>query len=155
MTKPGNTAGAFRSILILAICEGAGVKDDKAKPLSHKGRSGSENRQKQRRITFRLTEVEYATLETSSAGAGLSLASHVRETLLNVPETRSRRRPLADVAALARLFAGLNKIGGNINQITRRVNFGETPSAAEFSGALAGIRETMAAIRAAMGLTDK
>ena len=125
------------------------------KPLSHRGRSGSENRQKQRRITFRVTADDYAKLEKSSAGIGLSLASHVRETVLNVPETRSRRRPLADMAALSRLYAGLNRIGGNINQITRRVNFGETPVAAEFSEALAGIRETMAAIRAAMGLKDK
>ena len=60
-----------------------------------------------------------------------------------------------DVAALARLIGELNRIGGNINQILKRVNFGETPVAHEFHEALAGHLEIIAAIRDAMGLGGK
>jgi Bacterial mobilisation protein (MobC) len=131
------------------------VENEIKKPLSHRGRSGTENRQKQRRITVRLSPEEYARLEASAGTAGLTIGSHVRATMLNAPKTRMRRRPLADVAALAKLSVELNRIGGNINQITKRVNFGETPVAAEFSRALSGLDEILSAIRQAMGLDAK
>jgi hypothetical protein len=124
------------------------------KPLSHRKKSGSETRQKQRRITFRVTAEEYAKLEASAVGANLSLASHVRETMLSAPKTRSRRRPLADVAELAKLHTALNRIGGNINQITRRVNFGETPVAGEFKEALAGLGRLLTLIETALGYAE-
>jgi hypothetical protein len=75
--------------------------------------------------------------------------------LVDAPRTRTRRRALVDVAALARLIGELNRIGGNINQILKRVNFGETPVAHEFHEALAGHLEIIAAIRDAMGLGGK
>ena len=131
------------------------MEGERSLPLSHKRRSGSETRQKQRRITFRVTADEYANLEGAAGESGLTLASHVREALLGVPRTRTRRRPLVDVAALARLLGELNRIGGNINQILKRVNFGETPLAVEFHEALGGHQQVIAGIRAAMGLEGR
>jgi hypothetical protein len=124
-------------------------------PATAKPRSGSETRQKQRRVTFRLTAEEYATLEAQATAHGLTLGSHIRETLLEAPRTRQRRRPLADVAALARTLGHLNRVGGNINQIARAINYGETPLVAEIQQTLGGLREILAAIRAAMGLGGK
>jgi len=54
-------------------------------------------------------------VENEAENAGLTRSSYVREKLLAAPKTRSRRRVRADVAALAKLIAELNRIGGNIN----------------------------------------
>jgi len=125
------------------------------KPLSHRSRRGSETRQRGRLLGIRLTAEEYAPLEQGAANAGLKLASHARELLVNAPKTRSRRRPLADVAALARLLGELNRSGGNINQIARAINLGETPLATQIRDVLATHQEILAAIREAMGLGGK
>jgi hypothetical protein len=103
-------------------------------------------------MTFRVTAEERLELEAAATAAGLTSGSYIRESLLKAAHTKKRRRPLADVAALPRLLGELNRIGGNINQIARRVNFGKTPLADEFRQALAGHVEIIAAIRAALGL---
>jgi hypothetical protein len=123
-------------------------------PLSHRKKSGSENRQRGRLIGIRLSAEECAPLDDGAAKAGLALASYARELLVKAPKTRSRRRPLADVAELAKLHTALTRIGGNINQITRRVNFGETPVAAEFSEALAGLGRLLTLIETALGYKE-
>jgi hypothetical protein len=128
------------------------MADEANLPLSHKRRSGSETRQKERRISLRVTGDEYARVETASTEAGLTLASYTRSLLIDAPRTRTRRRPRVDMAALAKLLGELNRIGGNIHQILRRVNFGETPIATEFHEALRGHREIISAIRVAMGM---
>lgn len=125
-------------------------------PLSHRPKqSGTATRQKQHVMTFRLTAEERRELETAALAAGLTSGSYIRESLLKTARTGKRRRPLADATALPRLLGELNRIGGNINQITRRVNFGETPLAYEFRQALAGHVEIIAAIREALGLGAK
>jgi hypothetical protein len=121
-------------------------------PMSHKRRSGSETRQKERRISLRVTDEEHGKVEREAASAGMTLASHARHRLIEMPQTRSRRRPLVDVAALARTLGELNRIGGNINQVAKHLNYGETVLAHEVQESLTGIREILAAIREAMGL---
>ncbi len=128
------------------------MSGETALPLSHRRRSGSETRQKERRISLRVTGDEYAKVEAAATGAGLTLASYARLSLVDAPRTRTRRRPLVDVAALSKLLGELNRIGGNIHQILRRVNFGDTPVAHEFHEALQGHREIISEIRRAMGM---
>ena len=125
------------------------------KPLSHRPRSGSETRRKERRISLRVLPDEYKQVETAAAGAGLTIASYARLRLVDTPHTRSRRRPLVDVAALARTLGQLNKVGSNINQIAHAINLGETPLTRDIHDTLGGIREVLAAIREAMGLRGK
>ena len=125
-------------------------------PLSHRPKtSGSSTRQKQHVMTFRVTAEERRELETAALAAGLTFGSYIRQSLLKTARTGKRRRPLADAAVLPRLLGELNRIGGNINQIARRVNFGETPLGYEFRQALAGHVEIIAAIRAVLGLAGK
>jgi hypothetical protein len=114
-------------------------------------KSGSEQRQKQRRIIFRVTAEEYDALESAARGAGLTLGSFIRTRMLTAIQTRQPRRPSIEVEALARLQAEMNRVGSNIHQILKRVNFGETPLAHEFHGALAGYREVIDAILSALG----
>ena len=121
-------------------------------PLSHRRRSGSETRQKDRRISLRVTDEEYARVNTAAADAGLTLASYARTSLIDTPRTRTRRRPRADVSMLAKLMGELNRIGSNIHQVLRRVNFGDTPVSRDFMEALQGHREVISAIRRAMGM---
>ena len=114
-------------------------------------RSGSERRQKCRRITFRLTPDEYENLSASAREAGLTTGSFIRARTLVIAQTRSRRRPPVDLERIARLHAEMNRVGSNIHQILKRVNFGDTPLKEEFHDALAGYREVIDAILVALG----
>jgi uncharacterized protein (DUF1778 family) len=131
--------------------EGRPVSEDEKQTAQPKRRSGSENRRRQPRVTFRVTPEEHAALEKAAMDAGLTVASYVRGVVLTAPKTKQRRRPSVEVEALARLLGAVNKVGGNIFQITKRVNFGETPMADEFHEALTGYQETVGAILATMG----
>jgi hypothetical protein len=114
-------------------------------------RSGSSSRKKQHVMSFRLGEEERATLIADAERSGLTVGSYIRERTLAVPRTRSRRQPGIEVAAVTRLQGELNRIGSNIYQITRRINFGDTPTATEIREAFAGYRECIAAILNVLG----
>ena len=89
---------------------------DRKTALSHKRKSGSGSRQKQRIIGFRATDEERAKLEAAAAGEGLTLSSYIRDSLLKAPQTRTRRRPLADAAASARGRGRAGKAAGGNEQ---------------------------------------
>lgn len=132
------------------------MEADKILPLSHRPKtSGSDTRQKQHVVTFRATSSELQAIESAATAQGLTRSSYIRETLLKSPETCTRRRPLADMAVLPRLLGELNRSGGNINQIARRINSGETPLAGELQAVLEAQREAVATIRTALGLGGK
>jgi hypothetical protein len=124
-------------------------------PPDGKSRSGSERRKRQRRITFRCSDEEHAQVARAADAAGLTVGSHIRECVLQAPQTRRQRRPTVEVQTLARLLGEMNKIGSNIHQILKRVNFGETPLGFEFHEALTGYREVVAGILAALGRTRR
>ena len=55
--------------------------------------------------------------------AGLSLSSYCRQQALGTPGPRPRRAtPTPDVKLLARTYADLNRVGNNLNEITRALN---------------------------------
>ena len=114
-------------------------------------RSGSEARQRQRRLTYRITEAEYAQVEAAACSAGLSLASYARQRTVEQVSTRSRRRASVDVLALAKALALVNKMGGNLHQLVRHLNFGGFPYPGEIAAALKGYDAMVAAIMNALG----
>jgi hypothetical protein len=120
-------------------------------PAKRPGKSGSENRQKGRPVSVRMSPQEYATLEEAAGSAGLTIGSYIRSIVLAAPQTRQRRRPSVEVMAVTRLQGEMNKVGSNIHQILKRVNFGETPIAEEFHEALSGYRQVIAAILETLG----
>jgi hypothetical protein len=79
------------------------------------------------------------------------LGSFIRARVLNVHHTRAQRRPSVELETIARLHAEMNRVGSNIHQILKRVNFGETPIAHEFHEALDGYREVIDAILVTLG----
>jgi hypothetical protein len=114
-------------------------------------KSGSEMRQRQRRMTFRLSAEEYENLDAAARDAGLTLGSYIRAKTVGIAHTGARRRPSLELETIARLQGEMNRVGSNIHQILKRVNFGETPLAYEFEDALRGYREVIEAILAALG----
>lgn len=114
-------------------------------------RRGTETRQKSHVIPFRVNDAERAELEAAASRAGLTVGSYIRGRVLAAPTTRAMRRPSVEVETLARLQGEMNKVGSNIHQLVKRVNFGETPAGVELREAFAGYREVIAAILATLG----
>ena len=114
-------------------------------------RSGSENRARGGVVAFRVSEEERAELEQAAELAGLTLGSYVRQRVLTAPKTRAVRRPPIEQKVLAQLLGQLGRVGGNIHQIVRHMNFGGVVMHDELRPALASFEEAAEAILQAMG----
>jgi hypothetical protein len=115
-------------------------------------RRGTEVRQRYRRISYRVLESEYLQVEAAASDAGLTLASYSR--MRAVPElvTASRHRPSVEDVALVKIQRELNRIGGNIHQLLRHVNFGRIiDTDGEITAAFAGFREGINLLRELRG----
>ena len=113
--------------------------------------SGSETRARGGIVGFRVTDEERAELEKAADRAGLTLGSYVRERVLSAPKTRAVRRPPIEKVLLAQLLGQLGRVGGNIHQIVKQINFGNGVMHDELRSALASFEEAAAAIMEAMG----
>lgn len=118
-------------------------------PLSHRPRTGSDTRKKQRVVTFRVTDEEHAVIR-QNAGR-LTVGTYLRDCAIKTPVTARRQRPLADVAALSKLIAELGRFGSNLNQIARAVHLGELAEARALVDMRDAVLKTLKAARAAMG----
>lgn len=85
---------------------------------------GSESRKKGGIIGFRVDATERAEIEAAAEAAGLTIGSFVRDTMLRRVSTKPTRRPSLDRVLLSQLLGQLGKLGGNLNQIARRLNAG-------------------------------
>lgn len=114
----------------------------------------SETRQKGEQLSQRYTEAEAAALTRAAEAAGLSVAGYIRGRALAgtaTPTTQARRRPTADRALLAQAVALLGRAAGSIQQIAKRLNFGQVEYAGELPAALAEVRSAIAALLQAAG----
>lgn len=118
---------------------------------SSRKRSGSENRARGNIVAFRVSEEERAELEQAAELAGLTLGSYVRQRVLTAPKTRAVRRPPIEQKLLAQLLGQLGRVGGNIHQIVKHMNFGSGVMHDELRPALASFEAAAAAILQAMG----
>ena len=114
-------------------------------------RRGSEIRQKELRVSVRVTAAEHAAIAEAADREGLTVATYARSRLLAAPTTRARRRPNVDVQAITRLQGEMNRVGTNIHQLLKHIRFGGTPASDEVVSAFAGYREVIAAILATLG----
>ena len=113
--------------------------------------SGSETRQRGSIISVRVSDTERAELENAAERAGLTLGSYFRQCALTAPKTRAVRRPPIEQKLLAQLLGQLGRVGGNIHQIVKGMNFGEGVMHDELRAALAAFEAASAAIMEAMG----
>ena len=118
---------------------------------SSRKRSGSENRARGNIVAFRVSEEERAELEQAAELAGLTLGSYVRQRVLAAPKTRAVRRPPIEQKLLAQLLGQLGRVGGNIHQIVKHMNFGSGVMHDELRPALASFEAAAEAILQAMG----
>ncbi|MFC0778867.1 plasmid mobilization relaxosome protein MobC [Flavobacterium sp. HJSW_4] len=96
-----------------------------------------ENSNRSRRITLRLTEKEYAKIESLfKASTCRKLSDYVRKSLFSRPITSTYRNQSLDdlMEETVVLCSELRAIGNNINQIARKINTLKTVP--EFKGHL-------------------
>lgn len=117
--------------------------------------SGSEKRQRTGIIGIRVSAAERAELEEAAERVGLTLGSYIRECVLATPKTRAVRRPAVEQKLLAQLLGQLGKVGGNIHQIVKHMNFGNGVVREDLRSALASFEQAAADIMAAMGRGPK
>jgi hypothetical protein len=118
--------------------------------VKHRARQGTETRQRQRRLTYRITEAEYAEVEAAASAAGLTLASYARARTVAAPTTGARRRASVDTLAMAKLLAMVSKTGANLYQLVRHLNFGGIAEDGEIRAILQEYRAMIFAIMAAL-----
>lgn len=116
-----------------------------------KKKTGSETRLRPSIVGFRVTAAEREELEAAAEKAGLTLGSYIRACALAVPKTRAVRRPPVEKVLLAQLLGQIGKVGGNIHQIVKRLNFGEGVDRLELRSALAAFEGAAAAVMQALG----
>jgi hypothetical protein len=118
--------------------------------LSALKRSGSQKRQRTKKLQIVLAPQQYDDVKTRAAAAGMSASDWGYSIIFGSPGPRARRRPTVEARALALATAALNQIGNNLNQIAHVLNAGGAFSlAGPYSAALADVRRTLHVIREA------
>ena len=118
---------------------------------SKKGKSGSEKRERQPHIDFRVTETEKKEIADKAKAAGLDVGAYCRGLCLGDSKIRARRRPSVEAELLARLLGELGKIGSNINQIAHKLNMDAPVNPQDINLALIELRTINLAIIHAAG----
>jgi hypothetical protein len=108
-------------------------------------------RQRTKLRALRLTPEEDAELMRRCEAAGLSVGAYVRLQCLDQTPPRASRRAPVDRAALARLLNQIGKVGGNIHQISRALNFKDPVTGDAVRAAIADFTSLRAAIMEALG----
>ena len=112
--------------------------------------SGSETRRRNTSIMVRVTPQERDAIDDLAMRKGLTLAAFLRAAALGDPGPRARTRIPVDEALLRQLLGQIGKVGGNLNQIAKRLNSGGAAAASEVRAALAEYRELRQAILTAL-----
>ncbi len=81
-----------------------------------------ESRERNKRVTVRFLDAEYAALKERAELAGMSLGSYLRASAIGSAGPRAKRSPTMDRAIAARAIAELNKAGSNLNQMAHSLN---------------------------------
>lgn len=113
--------------------------------------SGSDKRQRNKRINFRVFDDEFNEIAAKVDRSGLTFGAFMRAAALGNPGPRAQRRPPADHRALRQILGEIGRIGNNINQIARAINSGDGPNVPELREALAAYIKIRNAILDALG----
>jgi hypothetical protein len=118
--------------------------------------SGSEKRQRAHKVDTRWNGIEHAFLVAAAQTAGLSRGGYIRALVLGCPGPRSQRAPSINALALAQATAALNKVGSNLNQVARVLNFGGNEvTTKECSAAISDVRAALSCILQIVGRTAR
>lgn len=79
------------------------------------------------RLGIRLSRAELAAINARAKASGHTVSDYVR---IRCTEDRDGPRIVTDVDELRRLYVGLRKAGGNLNQVARELNSRHRPDEA-------------------------
>lgn len=117
---------------------GQGEKIPREPPHGLYGQKG-EVVMRNRIVRIRVSDAELAALKSLAVARGLSLSDLLRRAALCI-RMPARRFYQADAAVLVKTLGELGRIGGNLNQLTRRANAGKLAGHdADLATTLAGI----------------
>lgn len=118
-----------------------------------KKKHGSEKRERNKLIAWRVNDGEHAELTAKAERAGLSVAGYLRVSVFGkeTPQPRAARRPPLEKAELVALRYELRKIGGNLNQIAHAVNAAQGFNALEYQHLCTQHLAVLTAILKALG----
>jgi hypothetical protein len=117
-----------------------------------KGRSGSEKRQRKDIISVRVKEHELLIIEANAAAVDLCASSFLRALGTGQHRPNERRRPNPDMRQVGKLLAQCGRIGGNVHQLVKEMNFGGIPQSDELDAAGREVRDLVKAAIKALGL---
>lgn len=120
-----------------------------------KSRSGSETRQRGKAILVRLTEAERIEVEEASRKAGLTVGSYARQQMLKAPPPRSVRRPPLEREMIAQLLGQVGRVGGNLHQLVRHLNFGKEADRRQVAEVIDVLNVLKREIMLALGRRDR
>lgn len=102
-------------------------------------------------VRCRVSSAEHGAMKDLARSRGLSLSEMIRRAALGV-RLPSRTMDRTNIMLLTQALGQLGRIGGNINQLSRRANAGKLPGHdAELAEALVGIDTLRDRLREIMG----
>src|ERR1700687_5498572 len=104
--------------------------------------SGSEKRQRNKRVTLRFFDEKINKIAARADGSGLAFGAYMRAAALDGDAgPRAQRRPPADHIVLRQLLGEAGRSGNNVNQIARALNSGDQPILPDLQEALHAIND--------------
>lgn len=97
-------------------------------PQPNYKRSGSQKRERCKKLEVVLTPDEYAGVKARAVAAGLSASSWGYAVIFGSPGPRARRVPHVNAVELGKAVAALNQSGNVLNQMQHSLNAGEAIS---------------------------
>lgn len=129
----------------------SGRDDDPGGSLDAKPRHGSETRKRTKALLVRLTDAERVEVEEASRRAGLTVGSYARQQMLKAPPPRAVRRPPLERELIAHLLGQVGRVGGNLHQLVRHLNFGRDLERREIGEVLGALEVLKREIMQALG----
>jgi hypothetical protein len=117
-----------------------------------KSRSGSEKRQREVIISVRVKQHERLKIEANAAAVDLCASSFLRVIGTGQHRPNERRRPNPDMRQVGKLLAEFGRVGGNVHQLVKEMNFGGIPQSDELDAAGREVRALVASALKAFGL---
>lgn len=112
--------------------------------------SGSELRRRTATFTVRVTPEERDAIDALAMQKGLTVGAFLRAAALGNSGPRAKTRIPVDEALLRQLLGQIGKVGGNLNQIAKRLNTGGAATASEVRAALVAQEEVRQAVLKAL-----
>lgn len=116
-----------------------------------KSKSGSQKRQRDRKIFVVVDEAERKAICDRAQAAGLSTSAYGRACMLGNKGPRAQRVAPVNRLLIAEAISALNRVGNNINQLAHHANQGQTVESALLEPALDGYAEALKALLKACG----